>query len=210
MKRNVAKTAAIAAVALAFPFAGTAASAQTTTPQAAPAAGAAAGIADTTSSAAGKVTTLGEASTAASFAQQAASGGVFEIESGRLAMDKAANEQVRAFGSRMVQDHTLANQRLMSLARAHGIEPQPAPTAQQQQMLTQLRGLSGSAFDRQYLSDQVTAHQETIRLFEGARTSTDPGMQPFREFAVEALPTLEQHLQQAQALAGSGMPTARQ
>ncbi|WP_448203106.1 DUF4142 domain-containing protein [Azospirillum sp. sgz302134] len=208
MKRNHAKAVAAAVVALSVSAIGGAALAQTATTTAP--AGAAKGIGDTSSSLGGKVTTLGETSTAAGFAQQAASGGIFEVESSRLAMDRSSVEGVRGFANKMVQDHTLGNQQLMALSRANGITPEPVLTGHQQQMMTQMQGLSGRDFDRQYLVNQVLAHQETIRQYEAARTSTDPGMQPFREFAAQALPMLQQHLQQAQALAGSGVPTAQQ
>jgi len=211
MKRNQAKAMAIAVVALAIPAFGAAALAQTTTPQSGQPSGTAArGIADPTSSVGGKVTTLGEATTAASFAQQAASSGIFEVESGRLAMDKSSREPIRTYASQMVQHHTPANQQLMTLARAHGIEPQPILNGQQQMMMTEMQRLSGAEFDRSFVANQVAAHQETIRIYEQARTSTDPGMQPFREFAAQSIPMLQQHLQQAQALAGSGTPTAQQ
>lgn len=216
MKRNLATALAVAAMTLAAP-----ALAQTTTPQSGqattlgqpggtPDAGAARGLADPSSDAAGKVTTLGEATTAASFAQLAASSGLFEVESGRLAMDKAANESVREFARMMVQDHTASNQRLTTLANAHGITVSPMPSGKQQQMLTQNRGLSGNEFDRQYLADQVVGHQETLRIYEQATAAADPGMTPFREFATQSLPMLRQHLQMAQSLAGSGVPTAKQ
>ena len=209
MKRIDAKAAALV-VALAMPAFGSAALAQQSTKPGQPPGAPALGIADPTTAQAGKSTTLGETSTAAGFAQAAAASGIFEVESGRLAMDKSNREPVRAFGSQMVQDHTKGNQQLMALARAHGIEPQPILTGQQQQMMTQLQGLSGNEFDRQFLADQVAAHQDAIRIYEQARTSTDPGMQPFREFAAQTIPMLQQHLQQAQALAGSGVPTAQQ
>ena len=207
MKRAYAKAAAVA-VALAIPAFGSAALAQSTTGQ--PPGAPALGIADPTSSAAGKSTTLGEASTAAGFVQAAAASGIFEVESGRLAMDKSSREPIRTYASQMVQHHSPANQQLLTLARAHGIEPKPILTGQQQLMMTEMQRLSGAEFDRSFVANQVAAHQETIRIYEQARTSSDPGMQPFREFAAQSIPMLQQHLQQAQALAGSGTPTAQQ
>lgn len=218
MNRNHAKTLAAAFVALSVSAFGTAAQAQTSPPAARPSVsgdlplqeGAARGIADPSSSLAGKVRTLGEASTADSFAQQAAASGLFEVESSRLAMDRSNHDGIRAFARQMVQDHTAGNQRLMALARANGSDPMPMMTGQQEQMIVQLQPLSGRDFDRQYLANQILGHQETIRLYEAARTSSDPGMQPYRDFAAQTLPMLEQHLQHAQALAGSGVPTASQ
>ncbi len=40
------------------------------------------------------------------FVQKAAQGGVSEVEMGKLAQQKAENQQVKDFGARMVQDHT--------------------------------------------------------------------------------------------------------
>lgn len=217
MNRTHAKTLAAAVVALSVSGFGAAAQAQTASPAGRPMVngdllmqeGAAKGLADPSSSLAGKVRTLGEASTADSFAQQAAASGLFEVESSRLAMDRSNQDGVRAFARQMVQDHTASNQQLMTLARANGSNPSPMLTGQQEQMITQMQGLSGRDFDRQYLTNQILAHQETIRLYEAARTSSDPGMQPYRQFAAQSLPMLEQHLQHAQALAGSGVPTAQ-
>lgn len=206
-----------AAVTLSLSVLGTAAQAQSTPPSARPSVdrdvlmqeGAARGIADPSTPLAGKVRTLGEASTADSFVAQAAASGLFEIESSRLALDRSNLESVRQFANQMIQDHTLANQRLMTLARTDGIAVQPMVTGQQEQRLTALRGLSGRDFDRQYMSDQILAHEDAIRTFEAARTSSDPGMQPFREYAAQTLPVLEHHLQMAQSIAGSGVPTAQ-
>src|SRR5215210_6972484 len=42
------------------------------------------------------------------FLVKAASGGMMEVELGRMAEQKASNAEVKAFGSRMVKDHSQA------------------------------------------------------------------------------------------------------
>src|ERR1700704_562408 len=50
------------------------------------------------------------------FVKEAATGGLAEVELGKLAAEKGSNEQVKAFGQRMATDHGAANDDLKSLA----------------------------------------------------------------------------------------------
>src|SRR3954470_17861548 len=56
-----------------------------------------------------------------SFDQEAAMGGMAAVELGNLAQQNAQNDEVKQFGSRMVQDHTQANQQLMPILSAENI-----------------------------------------------------------------------------------------
>ncbi|HVS73559.1 MAG TPA: DUF4142 domain-containing protein [Phycisphaerae bacterium] len=125
------------------------------------------------------------------FFDQAGAGGMYEVEAGQLALQKSSDTQVRNIAQRMVTDHTKANDELMSLARSEGVALNAAPTADQQQMLKQLQGMQGSDFDREYLRQQKTAHEQTIALFQGATQNTS---QPVRMWASKTLPTLREHL----------------
>ncbi len=51
------------------------------------------------------------------FLEQAAAGGLMEVQLGQLAAQKASDPQVKQFGQRMVDDHTKANDQLKTVAQ---------------------------------------------------------------------------------------------
>lgn len=130
------------------------------------------------------------------FFDEAAPAGVYEVQAGQLALQKSSDGQVRTFAQRMVRDHTQANEELAALAKSEGVTVATTPNAQQQQMLNQLQGLQGSDFDREYLRQQKTAHEQAVSLFQGATQNTSPAV---RAWASKTLPTLREHLSMVNA-----------
>src|ERR1700743_2255920 len=60
--------------------------------------------------------------TARYFIIQASIGNLQEIAAGRIAAARAASPEVKAFGSRMVTDHSKAEDQLMQLVKARGFQ----------------------------------------------------------------------------------------
>jgi len=173
------------------------------------------GVPDTSSATGGRVVTQGgetvrAVTTPKDFIEQATSSDMFEIETGRMAADKGNHEAVRSYGQHMVTDHTRTSQQLLALAGRHGVAPAGTMEQRHITMAETLRALSGSAFDQQYIQGQVVAHREAVTLFEQAAQATSPDMAEIRAFAEQTLPALRQHLQMAEGLAGTGVPTAKQ
>jgi len=130
------------------------------------------------------------------FLQQAAIGGAAEVEMGKLAMQQSADPAIRVFGRWMMTDHQFANELLANLAQAAGVSLPAAYDQEHQAAYDRLRTLSGAAFDREYVPDQVRMHQQTIALFrQEAASGADPQL---NLFAQRMLPMLQQHLAQAQ------------
>jgi putative membrane protein len=125
------------------------------------------------------------------FAQKAIAGGRFEVESSRVALDKASSGKIRDFANMMIADHGQANQELENLAQKKGLSVPTTLSADMQAKLDELRRLDGSAFDTRYREMQIDAHDDAIRLFRKA--STDAQDQDLRAFATKTLPTLQKH-----------------
>jgi putative membrane protein len=134
------------------------------------------------------------------FLAQAGSGDQFEIQSSQLALTASSNAAVRAFANQMIADHTRLSQQMAAAASSAGITPPPpALLPAQQAMLDQLRAAgTGPSFDMAYQQAQVTAHQGALTLFQNYAASGDNAA--IKTAASGAIPTIQMHLQQAQAL----------
>lgn len=63
--------------------------------------------------------------TAETFAHKAAFCGIKEVVSSEIALEKTQNSQIRQFASRLIEDHSRANQELKRLAQTKGIQLPP-------------------------------------------------------------------------------------
>jgi putative membrane protein len=136
------------------------------------------------------------------FVQEAASGGMAEVQAAQLAQQRASSQQVKDFASRMITDHTQANTELQQIAQQQNITLPSQPTGKDAAGAKKLSSLNGRAFEEAYLQDQLSDHQQVVALFRKEATSgQDPAL---KAFAQKTLPILQQHLQMAQALNSKG------
>jgi putative membrane protein len=137
------------------------------------------------------------------FVLRAAQGGMTEVELGKVASDKGSSSDVKDFGARMVKDHSQANDELKDLAQKKGIALSPALDEHHQAQVDRLSKLSGPAFDKAYVKNQVRAHDMTVSLFkEEAQSGQDPDL---KAFASKTLPTLEDHDRMIKGMQSGGM-----
>jgi putative membrane protein len=139
------------------------------------------------------------------FLQSASNGGLAEVELGKLAQQRAASQDVKSFGARMVKDHSQANKELADLAARKGVSFPKQIDRKDEELRARLSKLSGPAFDKAYMQEMTIDHEHDVAAFhQAAEASSDPDV---REFAVHQLPTLTQHLDEARriqaALGGS-------
>lgn len=136
------------------------------------------------------------------FIKNAADGGMAEVELGQLAVEKGSSDKVKKFGQRMVDDHSKANDRLKEIAVQKGIDLPTTPGAKQRATKDRLSKLSGDQFDKAYMTDMLADHKKDVAEFR--RESKAAKDTDIKSFASETLPTLEEHLKQAQSLAPKG------
>jgi putative membrane protein len=130
------------------------------------------------------------------FVTKAAQGGMAEVELGQLASQNAESQEVKDFGQRMVTDHSKANDQLKQLAEQKGVTLATDLPAKEKATKDKLSKLKGEQFDRAYMKHMVMDHQKDVAEFKKASTSAkDPDV---KNFASQTLPTLEDHLKEAQ------------
>lgn len=141
----------------------------------------------------------GKAASDTAFLKKAARGGLAEVELGQLATQKAASDEVKKFGQRMVDDHTKANDQLKQVAAQEHVDLPTEPSAKDRATKARLEKLSGEQFDRAYMSDMVKDHKTDVAEFaHESKMAKDPAV---KSFAEQTLPTLREHLKLAEQIA---------
>jgi len=90
--------------------------------------------------------------------------GQLDIEAAKQAIGKSKNKDVRAFAEDMVRDHTAVNKQALDLAKKLKVTPQDndtskALTKQAADKRAELAKLSGAAFDKAYIDNEVAYHK---------------------------------------------------
>ena len=135
------------------------------------------------------------------FLMDAAMSGMKEVQLGRWAAQKGTSEEIKKFGQMMVDHHTKANTELMSLAASKGITLPTALDNKHQADVTKLSSRTGAEFDREFAKMMLKDHDKAVNMFE--KQSEKGADADLKAFAAKALPTLQEHLQQARALPGN-------
>jgi len=126
----------------------------------------------------------------AAFIQQAAVGGMMEVELGNLTTQKTKSPKIKAFATQMVTDHTKANNELTAIAEGLGIKVPGSLPAKEQGNLAVMRQMMANEYDQNYMDMMVEDHAKTIDLFNGASKFENAKL---RSFVIKTLPVLEMH-----------------
>ncbi|MBD2307682.1 DUF4142 domain-containing protein [Chroococcidiopsis sp. FACHB-1243] len=136
------------------------------------------------------------------FITEAAQGGMAEVQLGKLALQRASSQEVKDYAQHMIDEHTKVNQELMALAQQKGVTPPKTIGQKNEVVRAKLSKLSSSAFDKAYMNEagvKSHAHQEAL-FSQQAKQGQDPDL---KAFAAKVLPTVQEHLQQAQKQTGN-------
>jgi putative membrane protein len=90
--------------------------------------------------------------------------GDIDIKTAKVALDKSRNAEVRAFADDMVRDHQAVNDKALALVKKLGVTPEDNATSQALvkqagEERAHLETLSGAAFDKAYVDNEVAYHK---------------------------------------------------
>ena len=141
------------------------------------------------------------------FIETAVGAGMFEVQVSQLAASKATDNNVKSFAGMLVDQHTAANNELVKIANARGVELPPAPKRSLRRDIEKLGKKDGAEFDRDFVREVgIKAHEKDIKLFEKA--SKDVKDPELKAFVDKTLPVLRDHLVAAQKLPQAGKNAA--
>jgi putative membrane protein len=117
---------------------------------------------------------------------------------GLMAQEKSQNSDIKSYGKMLVKDDNADLEKLVDLMMKDGMgQPKTLPE-ERNDAVKKMQGLSGAAFDREFLNLMVQDHKKAIAAFKDAvDTSSNAGV---RDYAKNTLPMLESHLKDAQEL----------
>jgi putative membrane protein len=97
--------------------------------------------------------------------------GVIDIAAAKQALTKASNRDVKAFAEDMVRDHEAVNKQALDLVKRLNVTPQDNDTSkalskQAADKLAEFGKLSGAAFDKAYVANEIAYHKTVNNALE--------------------------------------------
>src|SRR5262249_38128548 len=107
-------------------------------------------------------------SKAIEFVKEASQANMTEISLAQVAQQKTQSSEVRSLAQMILADHQEAEEKLRTIAEAHGITLDQGPSSSQRRAQEKLEKLSGADFDQQYTKDMLEGHVANIKKFQKA------------------------------------------
>ena len=131
-----------------------------------------------------------------------------DVDAGRLAAERASTAQVKQFASLMVSDHTAVNQSAIELATRLKVVPEENETSRALKAggvknVGVLKALKGDAFDRAYITQEVSYHQAVIDALDKQLIPNAHNAE-LKALLVKVRPSFVAHLEHARKLQAGG------
>ena len=130
------------------------------------------------------------------FITEAIQGNFAEVAMGQLAQQNGERSDVKSYGQMLVTDHGAANRKAIEAAKALNVTPPSGPSDKQKADMAKMEKQKGAAFDKAFAHHMVADHKKDIAAYQKESKKTDAAGQ----YAKDMLPTLQKHLDGAQAL----------
>jgi putative membrane protein len=126
---------------------------------------------------------------------------------GVLAKSKGTSKSVKDFAQTMITDHGGVNKQAVALATKLNVTPEDNDTSKQLKAgadanITKLNGLSGAAFDKAYIDNEVGYHQAVLDALD---KTLIPNAQnaDLKALLVKVRPAFVAHLERAKGIQSS-------
>lgn len=136
---------------------------------------------------------------ASSFIKDASEGNQGEIAMAQLAEQKAQNPEVKSLAQMIKNDHQQAQEKLQTIAQAHGVTLDQGLTWSQKRAKGKLEKLMGADFDQQYTKDMLEDHVTDLNKFQKASENIQEA--DIKGYAQDNIPKLEEHLKHSETAA---------
>ena len=141
-------------------------------------------------------------SKAPTFVENVAISDMYEIEAGRIALDRSSSPPIREVAQKMIDDHTQSTSKLKkAVTESQMVDGTAMPTrldTRREKMIKHLRDAPDDGFNKSYVDQQTLAHKEAVTLMHHYRDEGDCPV--LRGFAREVAPIIESHLERMKSL----------
>ena len=158
------------------------------------------------------------------FVNDMLSDGMAEVELARMAKERAANPEVKQFAQMMTEDHTKAGEQLKQVASTYAVPQDAKIDEKHKDLMDKLMKVRGPDFDKEYMNAMVDGHEDAVRTLRsrvdenrslgdrltGKNTENPASVKPepagdrvtvaINQWAAEALPVVERHLDRAKQI----------
>ena len=122
-----------------------------------------------------------------------------QIQVGKMAQEKAANESVGIYGKMIHDDHSYSLENLKPIAQRHQVNISDSLDNEHLAKVRELEVAEGQEFDRKFLDMMIEGHRKDIEKYEDALTNVQDGDE-VKDWIDNSLTSLRRHLQKAQQL----------
>ena len=134
---------------------------------------------------------------------EVAAGGMMQLETSRIAVEKASSDEVRQYAQAEVDEQTGLSAKLKEIASAKGITLPAAPDAKTKEAIDKMQGMSGAEFDTMYMKEVgEKSHEKLNQVVTKVKSAATDGN--LRAVAQAAHPLVKTHLEVAKEIGSKG------
>jgi putative membrane protein len=133
--------------------------------------------------------------------------GVIDVAAAKQALARSKDKTVRAFAEDMVRDHQAVNKQALDLVKKLNVTPEDNDTSrsltkQASEKSVELSKLSGAAFDRAYVANEVAYHKTVNGALESLLIPSASNAE-LKSLLLTGLKVFQGHQQHAQHVAAA-------